>query len=943
MITAILTETDWITVPCYEKNSHLILCQNKLNKSSKGCGMMHTNLKTLWCEEGQFFVGTKCYQFVHYTRHTNISIIYLQIKDEKELTNIDIHENISIGFTELFSLIQHYSIQPLQFTVLITLNGSFINYLGVQMSVYKTLYWLNKTGNKIISQHDGYLLFPVSVRQYELLTALFHCADDSYIDETLVCNGINDCSQGTDEVNCTCNNYLQMPSLVCKYICYDNYKKCTCSNLFYQCSSLPICIPYKFVCDGQKDCPQGEDEFCSRNISNTKHRSQNVTPVSFTDDFPTSADEEEYSLTFSNSSNIICSNNELLCVPAHDYCFPLSKLCIYDFQHNSLQLKYCLNGAHLQNCTYFQCLGYFKCPLSYCINYDHVCNGKWDCPDGHDEHNCLSYSCPHLFRCKNQNKYLHFSKVCDKGIDCIFGDDESLCVPGYSLSCPLHCICFAQSVICEHLSHITPQEIWHFIKYFKCNSCTLKYSDTHLFSLSNITFLDIKYHFYEYICISKDMNNPIFSSLRKLDISFNKITTIKCSCFESLESLKFLNLQVNRISNVDNKAFASLRNLKILDLSYNRITKLTKGTFIGLLNIAVINITLNIIKSINIDTFSSIYHSTVHSLNRKVCCMAGVWLKCKVNDYEFSNCNDLLSNKGLTQMCWFIGTFTVLINSISIGIHIKLFSQLQKNKYFTLSLSVVDHLYGMHLLIICSADLYYRGYYAGAEYTWKQSFLCKASSLITLISFMVSPIILFIMVLARFCIIQWPMTSKFKNDLFTKMVTLAIVICIVTFCFIVSFIYELSNHVPSEICVLLTTSEQKSYFILFTTLLVICVQMFGIISNFALSILTILKIIKIKKDNTSHSLTKEQIKNIIIHFLFVMLKNNCAWIPSTISFFLPLTGYKVSSNLFSWVIITVVPVNAVVNPILLSIVTPSIKRWFFGQLSTFYQILIKRN
>ena len=37
MVTAILAETDWITVPCDEKNSLLILCQKSIsNTSNKG-------------------------------------------------------------------------------------------------------------------------------------------------------------------------------------------------------------------------------------------------------------------------------------------------------------------------------------------------------------------------------------------------------------------------------------------------------------------------------------------------------------------------------------------------------------------------------------------------------------------------------------------------------------------------------------------------------------------------------------------------------------------------------------------------------------------------------------------------------------------------------------------------------------------------------------------
>ena len=720
-------------------------------------------------------------------------------------------------------------------------------------------------------------------------------------------------------------------------------------RFFYQCSSFQICIPYQFVCDGHNDCQQGEDENCSGITSKIKtgsqHTSNNETfkclmtgksiPPSFLDDFvpecPTSfEDEVQYYnlLTAPYQSSTPCTNiTELPCVPGHNYCFPLNKLCIYDFHHNSLQLKYCRNGAHLHNCTHFQYLGYFKCPLSYCIPFDLVCNSNWDCPGGHDEHKCLSHSCVHLFRCKNQNKCLHFAKVCDESKDCIYGDDELLCVSGYSLSCPLQCVCFVQSIVCEYLNHFKYQKIWGFIKYFKCYKCTLKISDIPFSSLVNIKFLDIKNHFSKHICINKEANNSIFLFLRKLDMSFNKITIMQSSCLESLQSLKILYLQVNRIVCVRDKAFNKLRSLKILDLSYNKITKLTKQIFHGLHSVTVIILTANLITSINADTFNSIPHFTVHSLNKQVCCMSGSWLKCKVKNNEFSNCNDLLSKKGLSKMCWFIGTLTCLMNLTSIAIHVKLFSQLQTNKFFTLFLSVVDCLYGMYLLIISFADLHYRGHYAGAEYMWKQSYACKTSSFMTLLSFIASPMILFIIVLARFCVIKWPMTSKFKYEGFSRKLTFTVLVATVSFCFIlvVSFIFGPENHVPSEVCLLLYTTGQLSKLILFSSLLVICVQIFCLISNVTLNVLPIVALVK--HSITSQSLKKGKDKQIIINLLYVMFTNICCWIPSTTVFILPFAGYQVSSNLLAWIVITVVPINAIANPILFSILTPTMIRW----------------
>ena len=83
-------------------------------------------------------------------------------------------------------------------------------------------------------------------------------------------------------------------------------------------------------------------------------------------------------------------------------------------------------------------------------------------------------------------------------------------------------------------------------------------------------------------------------------------------------------------------------------------------------------------------------------------------MKCEVNYDPFINCNALLPNKFVSCLCFSFGILTFLVNSISILIHIKLFSQLQTNKFFTLYLTLVDWLYGIYLLIISSADWYTR-------------------------------------------------------------------------------------------------------------------------------------------------------------------------------------------------------------------------------------------
>ena len=206
--------------------------------------------------------------------------------------------------------------------------------------------------------------------------------------------------------------------------------------------------------------------------------------------------------------------------------------------------------------------------------------------------------------------------------------------------------------------------------------------------------------------------------MKILDISLNKITKVKGYCFLSLGNVKMFYLQNNRISIVEDNVFYTMTKLKILNLSQNKIIKLTGKIFTGLHNVEVINLTLNLITDISANAFTFVLPKTVHSLNRQVCSMSGPWQKCKLVNNAFGNCKDLLFNKVIRGIYWFAGTLTLTTNFISILFHITLFSQLQTNKFFTLSLSMVDCLYGLYLLTISMADWYYRGYYEGASCMW---------------------------------------------------------------------------------------------------------------------------------------------------------------------------------------------------------------------------------
>lgn len=92
--------------------------------------------------------------------------------------------------------------------------------------------------------------------------------------------------------------------------------------------------------------------------------------------------------------------------------------------------------------------------------------------------------------------------------------------------------------------------------------------------------------------------NPVQSSLKYLDLSGNRITTISDSQLNQIQLLVYLNLEGNRISTIDPEAFCCVPNLEQLNLASNPLHRIHPDTLNGVrdhlqgLNVANTSLTL---------------------------------------------------------------------------------------------------------------------------------------------------------------------------------------------------------------------------------------------------------------------------------------------------------------------------------------------------------------
>ncbi len=634
--------------------------------------------------------------------------------------------------------------------------------------------------------------FPLVSINSSCLNGHFTCHDGTCILEHYFCDGVSDCPDTSDEVDCehVCTFLFEDSRIqTCFESCFP--ANCTCDDLYFHCP-LGGCLPWSRVCDGVGDCPRNEDEQICKfyYLDNTElttivekiamlhfkgmetlpeenfqcRDGRKISAMLQNDLVPDcwdQSDEVKYYNFVLNRSKTTYSTQNSLCSGAHEttcvknypgVCYPRHLFCI--FESGGPTLPACRNAAHLSNCRRHVCPSQFKCPNAYCVSVHKVCDGQPDCPNGEDEVDCHTISCPGFLLCRHDKICVHRYDIWEGHVKCSESQDDKAL--GDVLECPRRCSCYGYAIRCGNgkigsfpkllvslrallLTNITidlddikfKEGTFIFLLQLQITNAGLeRLEPSHISGLTFLLHLNISFNA---ITSLKSRTFSALPNLLSIDFSYNLLHKLESDTFHGVHMVNTINLDHNNLQIISRCTFQHLRQLRVLKISHNKIAYLGENLLCGS-NLKDLDISNNPLSGVDEASLLGSYHylKRLNTAPIAICCRGHV-----PNDFHclptlkllsISSCQKLIESSVIRKMLWLAGSalLPVLIGAITWCLWQIRAAASGRGLYNILSfLMFSSNLYiCVYLLALSSVDHVSQGHYWSFEGKWRNSVVC---------------------------------------------------------------------------------------------------------------------------------------------------------------------------------------------------------------------------
>ncbi|XP_015771310.1 PREDICTED: G-protein coupled receptor GRL101-like isoform X2 [Acropora digitifera] len=426
----------------------------------------------------------------------------------------------------------------------------------------------------------------------------------------------------------------------------------------------------------------------------------------------------------------------------------------------------------------------------------------------------------------------------------------------------------------------------------------------------------------------------------------NTLEVLPNEGFNGLSRLNILDISNNRIKRLFSKTFAGLSSLEILDISNNRIKRLFSKTFAGLSSLEILKMRNNLLslKRIAFNAFYGLRNLKKIYVDESIlCCYAGgadsggsclsPTHQLPLTKNEFSDCSDMMKNRGVQVCVWILGLTALLGNLLVILMRVVVKEDNKVHSFLLTNLAMSDLLMGIYLLIITMKDVQWQGVYFAHDYKWRSGVPCALTGVLSMVSSEVSVLMLTVITTDRLICVVFP----FKVRRMNRSVALAVVGGVWVFGVLLSVIpilgleyfYDKKRNVgfygKSAVCLPLQLSAERMAgweyavgifiglnFVSFVYILVAYIVMFMSVKSAS------------KKVRSTNMKRESQMAR---RMLFIILTDFLCWMPVILIGVLSLLRkfHDPEKQAYVWIAVFVLPVNSSINPILYTFSTPNVR------------------
>lgn len=450
----------------------------------------------------------------------------------------------------------------------------------------------------------------------------------------------------------------------------------------------------------------------------------------------------------------------------------------------------------------------------------------------------------------------------------------------------------------------------------------------------------------------------LYKNLRELLLDHNRISIIKSHYFSNMTSLLWLSLTHNEISIIEDGSFDWDYELEELNLSFNKIKTINRQMFANKLNIQRLYLGGNPLTTLPIDAFKEVIqlkslnltHVHFDYLTRETfsclkqldfiyfekfryCHYATNVRVCKPITDGLSSIEELLAFPILKYAVWIVASVCSLGNVfVFIWRSISPYED-RKLSLFVRNLSIADLMMGIYLGAIGWQDLTFQHNFGKFAIDWMSSWTCTIIGFLAILSSELSVFILTIITIERYrSIIS---IKKFDEETEEKRAKIYVLLAWL-FAFLIAFypfigwiLPKLKNNsdyyatnglcLPLHIDQPFTPGWQYSAFIYlginFSAVMIIIAlyaRMYSMIMH--------------GRQLTRPALFKAEKREdaiLAIRFFFIVVTDCLCWIPIVVIKIMALANVSISSSIYGWLVVFIIPINSALNPIIYTLAAPT--------------------